>query len=67
VAPAWRETRPLLHRERFLLIAPDDYDVVNDWGWNNDDLVVYNDPDHPGYYLVYNTRLGTWAHAQYLG
>jgi hypothetical protein len=48
-------------------IAPHDYDLVNDWAWNSDDLVVYDDPDHPGWYLVYNTRLGTWAHAQYLG
>lgn len=60
-------------RDRFAIgsvyfsIAPYDYDLVNDWYWDRDDLVIYDDPDHPGWYLVYNPRLGTWAHAEYLG
>jgi hypothetical protein len=61
------------NRDRFFFrgfyfrVAAYDYPYADDWYWDRDNVIIYDDPDSVGCYLAFNTRLGTYIHVTFEG
>lgn len=59
--------RVILDDHSTWVVAPYDIDRCRDWRWDRDDVRVYDDDIHPGWYVLFNARLGQHIHVEYFG
>jgi hypothetical protein len=61
------------NRDRFYFrgfyfrVVASDYRYADDWYFDRDNVIIYDDPDNVGCYLAFNTRLGTYIHVVFEG
>jgi hypothetical protein len=63
----YRTRRALLYDRSTWVVAPYDIDRCRDWEWDRDSVFVYDDDQHPGWYLLFNSRLGRYVHVEFAG
>ena len=63
----FRTRRVELYDNSSWVVATYDVDRCRDWQWDRDRVYVYDDDHHPGWYLLFNARLGRYVHVEYFG
>ena len=62
----YRTRRVTLYDNSNWVAASYDLDRCRDWQWDHDQVYVYDDDHHPGWYLLFNARLGRYVHVDSL-
>jgi len=63
----YRTRRVVLYDDSNWVVANYDLNRCRDWEWERDRVYVYDDDHHPGWYLLFNARLGRSVHVDYFG
>jgi len=67
VSVSYGTRRVILDDHSTWVVASHDIDHCRDWRWDRDDVQVYDDDMHPGWYVLFNARLGQHVHVEYFG
>ena len=59
--------RVILYDRSSWIVANYDAPRCRDWDWGRDKVYVYDDDHHPGWYLLFNARLGRYVHVEFSG
>jgi len=62
-----RPRRIILYDRSTWIVASYDAPRCRDWDWGRDQVYVYDDDHHPGWYLLFNARLGRSVHVEFSG
>jgi hypothetical protein len=57
----------ILYDQSNWVVAPYDVPRCHDWEWDRDRVYVYDDDRHPGWYVLFNSRLGRSVHVEFFG
>jgi len=63
----YRTRRVVLYDNSNWVVASYDLNRCRDWEWDRDRVYVYDDDHHPGWYLLFNARLGRSVHVEFSG
>ena len=63
----YRTRNVILYDRSNWVVASYDLDRCRDWQWDRDQVYVYDDDHHPGWYLLFNARLGRYVHVEFSG
>jgi hypothetical protein len=63
----YRTRRVVLYDRSNWIVASYDLDRCRDWQWDRDNVCVYDDDHHAGWYLLFNARLGRYVHVEFSG
>ena len=63
----YRTRNVILYDRSNWVVAAYDVDRCRDWQWDRDQVYVYDDDHHPGWYLLFNGRLGKTVHVEFSG